>query len=125
MTIDTIEELRAELHECVFTPAERRRWNASWPNSSVNATKLSQPRRGCKPPRLVSYHAPSLGPAAASRTSLLVLAGVKVSFLEAAIAIVAPVDGLRPSRAGLSLALNLPKPGRLVSPRSRPHQRSP
>lgn len=24
MTIDTIEELRAELRECVFTPAERR-----------------------------------------------------------------------------------------------------
>ncbi|MGY4325718.1 hypothetical protein ACVWWG_000132 [Bradyrhizobium sp. LB7.2] len=24
MTIDTIEELRAELRECVFTPAERK-----------------------------------------------------------------------------------------------------
>lgn len=45
----------------------------------------------------------------------MALAGVKVSFLEAAIAIVAPVDGLRPSRAGLSLSLNLPNPGRLVS----------
>lgn len=45
----------------------------------------------------------------------MALAGVKVSFLEAAIAIVAPVDGLRPSRAGLSLTLNLPNPGRLVS----------
>ncbi|CKY79479.1 Uncharacterised protein [Mycobacterium tuberculosis] len=33
----------------------------------------------------------------------MALAGVKVSFLEAAIAIVAPVDGLRPSRAGVSL----------------------
>jgi len=45
----------------------------------------------------------------------MALAGVKVSFLEAAIAIVAPVDGLRPSRAGLSLTLNLPNLGRLVS----------
>jgi len=24
MTVDTIEELRAELRECLFTPAERR-----------------------------------------------------------------------------------------------------
>ncbi|MCK1714203.1 MULTISPECIES: hypothetical protein [unclassified Bradyrhizobium] len=24
MTVDTIEELRAELRECVFTPAERK-----------------------------------------------------------------------------------------------------
>lgn len=31
----------------------------------------------------------------------MALAGVKVSFLEAAIAIVAPVDGWRPSRTGL------------------------
>lgn len=31
----------------------------------------------------------------------MAFAGVKVSFLEAAIAIVAPVDGLRRSRAGL------------------------
>ena len=45
----------------------------------------------------------------------MALAAVNVSFLEAAIAIVAPVDGLLPSRAGLSLTLNLPKPGRLVS----------
>jgi hypothetical protein len=32
-----------------------------------------------------------------------------VSFLEAAILIVAPVDGLRPSPAGVSLTLNRPK----------------
>lgn len=43
----------------------------------------------------------------------------KGSFLKAAIAIVATVDGLRPSRAGLSLALNLPNPGRLARLRSR------
>jgi hypothetical protein len=49
----------------------------------------------------------------------MALAGVKVSFLEAAIAIVAPVDGLRPSRAGLSLTLNLPNPGSLGSAHGR------
>ncbi len=47
--------------------------------------------------------------------SLSAFAGVKESFLEAAILIVAPVDGLRPSRAGVFLTWNFPKPGMLVS----------
>lgn len=47
--------------------------------------------------------------------SLTAFAGVKESFLDAAILIVAPVEGLRPSRAGVSFTLNLPKPGMLVS----------
>ena len=47
--------------------------------------------------------------------SLTAFAGVKESFFEAAILIVAPVEGLRPSRAGVSFTLNLPKPGMLVS----------
>lgn len=46
---------------------------------------------------------------------MIALAGVKVSFFDAAILIVAPVDGLRPSRAGVSFTLNFPKPGKLVS----------
>src|SRR3546814_17062331 len=44
--------------------------------------------------------------------SLTDLAAAKVSFFDAAIWIVSPLAGLRPSRAGLSLNLNLPKPGR-------------
>lgn len=40
---------------------------------------------------------------------------MKVSFFEAAILIVAPVEGLRPSRVGDSFTLNLPKPAILVS----------
>ena len=47
--------------------------------------------------------------------SLIAFAGANESFLEAAILIVAPVEGLRPSRACVSLTLNLPKPGMLVS----------
>jgi transposase InsO family protein len=39
---------------------------------------------------------------------LTALAAPKVSFFEAAIWIVAPVDGLRPSRAADSLTLNFP-----------------
>jgi MFS family permease len=38
-------------------------------------------------------------------------AGVKATFLEAAISMAAPVAGLRPVRAGLAWTLNLPKPG--------------
>jgi hypothetical protein len=42
--------------------------------------------------------------------SLTAFAGVNDSFLEAAILIVAPVAGLRPSRAARLVTLNLPKP---------------
>ena len=55
-----------------------------------------------------------LGPPETSRqsgqpfnASFTAFAGAKASFLDAAILIVAPVDGLRPSRAGVSLTLNL------------------
>ncbi len=41
--------------------------------------------------------------------SFTALAGEKPSVLDAAIWIVSPVAGLRPSRAALSLTLNLPK----------------
>ncbi len=47
--------------------------------------------------------------------SFSALAGVKASFFAAATLMVAPVDGLRASRAGVSLTLNLPKPGIDVS----------
>src|SRR3546814_8890721 len=47
--------------------------------------------------------------------SLTALAAAKVSFFDAAIWIVSPLAGLRPSRAGLSLTLNLPKPGSEIS----------
>jgi hypothetical protein len=53
-----------------------------------------------------------LGPPETNRESgqpFTAFAGAKVSFLEAAILIVAPVDGLRPSPAGVSLTLNRPK----------------
>ena len=43
------------------------------------------------------------------------LAGEKVSFFEAAILIVAPVEGLRPSRSAVALTLNLPKPFKEIS----------
>ncbi len=43
--------------------------------------------------------------------SLSALAGVNASFFEAATFIVAPVDGLRPSRSGDAFTLNFPKPG--------------
>src|SRR3546814_5721427 len=43
-------------------------------------------------------------------SDLTALAAPKPSFFEAAIWIVAPVEGLRPSRAADSLTLNLPKP---------------
>lgn len=49
------------------------------------------------------------------RLSLRALAGEKDSFFAAATVIVAPVDGLRPSRSGVSLTLNFPKPGIEVS----------
>jgi hypothetical protein len=42
--------------------------------------------------------------------SLTALAGVKASFRAAAIWIGSPVAGLRPSRAGVALTLNLPNP---------------
>src|SRR6185369_7348041 len=42
--------------------------------------------------------------------SLTALAGAKPSLREAAICMAAPVAGLRPSRAAVSLTLNLPKP---------------
>jgi len=41
----------------------------------------------------------------------MALAGVKVSFFEAAIFIASSVTGLRPSRAGYAFTVNLPKPG--------------
>lgn len=47
--------------------------------------------------------------------SLIALAGAKVSLLDAAIWMVAPVDGLRPSLAGEALTLNLPKPFNEIS----------
>ena len=97
MIVDTIEELRAELRECVFTPAERKALEVELADSSANATKRSQPSRGHEPPRFASYDAPLLRSAPPLRQSLMAWAGVKVSFLEAAIAIVAPVAdcGLR------------------------------
>lgn len=48
----------------------------------------------------------------ASRTALT---GEKVSFLEAGIAIVSPVAGLRPERAARSATLKRPKPARFTS----------
>lgn len=49
------------------------------------------------------------------RVSFNALAGVNVSFFDAATLIVAPVAGLRASRSGVCLTLNLPKPGMDVS----------
>ena len=51
------------------------------------------------------------------RASFSALAGVKASFFDAATLMVAPVPGLRASRSGVSLTLNLPKPGIEVSAR--------
>ena len=45
---------------------------------------------------------PGIAAAYPFNLSFTAFAGVNVSFLDAAIVIVAPVDGLRPSRAGLS-----------------------
>lgn len=47
--------------------------------------------------------------------SLTALAGVKVNLRDAAMLMVSPVAGLRPSRAGLSLILNLPNPFKEIS----------
>ena len=47
--------------------------------------------------------------------SLIAFAGVKVSFFDAAMVMVCPVAGLRPSRAGLAFTLNLPKPLSAIS----------
>ena len=52
----------------------------------------------------------------ASRTAL---AGEKVSFLEAGMAMVSPVAGLRPDRAARSAALKRPKPARFTSSPAR------
>jgi hypothetical protein len=41
---------------------------------------------------------------------LTALSGVKESFLAALMVMASPVAGLRPSRAGVALILNLPKP---------------
>ena len=46
---------------------------------------------------------------------MIALAGVKVSFFDAAILMVAPVEGLRPSRSGVAFTLNFPNPGIDVS----------
>jgi hypothetical protein len=43
------------------------------------------------------------------RESLMALVGVKASFFEAAILMVAPAAKLRPSRSGVAFTLNLPK----------------
>lgn len=43
--------------------------------------------------------------------SLIALPGMKVSFFDSAILIVAPIAALRPSRSGVSLTLNLPNEG--------------
>src|SRR5271165_1281311 len=51
------------------------------------------------------------GPAQPFRRSLTDLADEKVSFLDAAILILSPLAGLRPSRSGITLTLNLPNPG--------------
>src|ERR1700733_1041291 len=45
------------------------------------------------------------------RRSLTDLADEKVSFFDAAILIFSPFAGLRPSRSGVALTLNFPKPG--------------
>src|SRR5208283_450353 len=55
------------------------------------------------------------GPAQPFRRSLTDLADEKVSFLDAAILILSPLAGLRPSRSGITLTLNLPNPGRDTS----------
>jgi len=39
MTVDTIEELRAELRKSLFTPGGARCSKPSWPASSAKATK--------------------------------------------------------------------------------------
>jgi len=49
------------------------------------------------------------------RSSFTALAGEYVSLREAAILIFSPLDGLRPSRSGVSLTLNFPNPGSEIS----------
>jgi uncharacterized protein (DUF736 family) len=117
-------------------------------DKSASATKRSQLRSGHKPARVelgaagrgppserdylsVKLDDPSF-PAPIYATLIEVegaeadgLAGAKVSFLEAVIATVVPVDGLRPSRAGLSLTLNWPNREGSSRLRSRPHPRLP
>jgi hypothetical protein len=53
--------------------------------------------------------------AATLRASRIFFAGEKVSFFDAAIAMVSPVAGLRPWRAARSLTLKRPKPARTTS----------
>lgn len=60
---------------------------------------------------LVAVAGTWLQPLSASFTAF---AGEKVSFFEAATLIVAPVEGLRASRSGMSFTLNFPNPARFV-----------
>src|SRR3546814_2688503 len=66
--------------------------------------------------RTGSGHPHAAGPVVhAFSLSFTALAGAKVSFSDAAILMVSPVAGFRPSRAAVSLTLNLPKPLREIS----------
>jgi hypothetical protein len=52
MTIDTIEELRAELRECVFTPTERKALEFELAELIRQRTEALAAEEGHKPPVL-------------------------------------------------------------------------
>jgi hypothetical protein len=59
MTVDTVEELRAELRECLFTPAERKALEAELADliRQRNEALVDEEERGRKVPRLATYGA--------------------------------------------------------------------
>ena len=75
----------------------------------------AQPRRPATAilPRILRWGLAKFAKAVSAqrfRRSLTDLAAEKVSFFDAAILIFSPFAGLRPSRSGVALTLNFPKP---------------
>jgi hypothetical protein len=82
----------------------------------------AQLRRFC--PRILRWELAKAVSAQPFRRSLTDLADEKVSFFDAAILIFSPLAGLRPSRCGVALTLNFPKPGSDTSAPARTRRRS-
>ncbi len=63
MTVDVIEELRAELRDCLFSPAERKTLEAQLAKLIRNAT--SQPRPATHRPPISGFQPPEHSPGVA------------------------------------------------------------
>lgn len=101
----TLEELRAELRECLFTPAERNALEAELIDLIRQRNEaLAAEEEGISPSSYDLRYGVVRG--RSSVQNILDGYGWRKS---------RRFDGLRPSRAGVSLTFNVPKPAILVS----------